>query len=265
MNHAASKSAPTRTALRRLAKAAPLAALMLGAAPAAAERIFFDDFNGEAGGGTATFQTSLSNWTIDGYVDVIGTGNTLGYTVGSTVIDLGGGLTGGFMKSKSTFRYDAGQVVTISWDMAGNQIRPLGEDVPYLQFYFEQTNPESYQEVYYLDGTAFFDFADFYPYTEGENTVRIFDQYFAYGYGLFGDYPTTRQSISFRPVIAGAFQFELGTYSGGGYGPLIDNFAVDVTDFAAPVPEPATWAMLIAGFGAVGLRARRRRAATVAA
>lgn len=265
MIQAASKSADARTALRRLAKAAPLAALLLGAAPAAAERIFFDDFNGEAGGGTATFQTSLSNWDIDGYIDIIGTDNALGYNVGSTVIDLGGGLTGGFMKSKSTFRYDAGQVVTISWDMEGNQIRPLGEDVPYMQFYFEQTNPESYQEVYYLDGTAFFDFADFYPYIEGEPTVRIYDYYFAYGYGLYGDYPMTRQSISFRPLIAGAFQFELGTYSGGGYGPLIDNFAVDVTPFAAAVPEPTTWAMLIAGFGMVGLSARRGRAATVAA
>lgn len=265
MNKAVPKSDRARTALRHLAAAAPLAALLLGAAPAAAERIFFDDFNSEAGGGTATFQTSLSNWDIDGYIDIIGTDNTLGYTVGSTVIDLGGGLIGGFMKSKSTFRYDAGQVVTISFDLEGNQIRPLGEDVPYLQFYFEQTNPESYQEVYYIEGSEFFDFVDFYPYTEGEPTVRIYDQFFIQSYGLYGDYPMTRQTISFRPLIAGAFQFELGTYSGGGYGPLIDNFAVDVTPFAAAVPEPATWAMLIAGFGAVGLTTRRRRAASVAA
>ncbi|WP_235945650.1 FxDxF family PEP-CTERM protein [Thermaurantiacus tibetensis] len=35
--------------------------------------------------------------------------------------------------------------------------------------------------------------------------------------------------------------------------------------FAALVPEPATWAMLIAGFGMVGLAARRRRAAATIA
>jgi hypothetical protein len=31
------------------------------------------------------------------------------------------------------------------------------------------------------------------------------------------------------------------------------------------VPEPATWAMLIAGFGAVGVAARRRRTVRTAA
>ena len=44
---------------------------------------------------------------------------------------------------------------------------------------------------------------------------------------------------------------------------------VDFDGTLAPVvggiPEPATWALLIGGFGAVGVAARRRRAATVAA
>jgi PEP-CTERM motif len=40
-----------------------------------------------------------------------------------------------------------------------------------------------------------------------------------------------------------------------------DNFVFD----AAVVPEPATWAMLIAGFGLVGFAARRRRHTAVAA
>jgi len=43
----------------------------------------------------------------------------------------------------------------------------------------------------------------------------------------------------------------------------MDNFSADVnvTDFRAAVPEPATWAMMILGFGAVGAVIRRRRAA----
>lgn len=36
--------------------------------------------------------------------------------------------------------------------------------------------------------------------------------------------------------------------------------AFEFDDFAASVPEPATWAMLLAGFGLVGFAARRRRA-----
>ena len=36
-------------------------------------------------------------------------------------------------------------------------------------------------------------------------------------------------------------------------------FQVALTDLAGGVPEPATWAMLIVGFGAVGVAARRSR------
>ncbi len=40
--------------------------------------------------------------------------------------------------------------------------------------------------------------------------------------------------------------------------PAFSNMPAAIEPTAA-VPEPATWAMLIAGFGAVGLVARRRR------
>jgi choice-of-anchor A domain-containing protein len=54
-------------------------------------------------------------------------------------------------------------------------------------------------------------------------------------------------------IVAGSLhqggQVHLGTYDGADIG------------FAEAVPEPATWAMLIAGFGFVGLSLRRRRAA----
>lgn len=43
------------------------------------------------------------------------------------------------------------------------------------------------------------------------------------------------------------------TVMGSGY---ITNFSVDLQQ---PVPEPASWAMMIGGFGLVGLAARRRR------
>jgi len=242
---------------RPLCRFALLAALVLVQFPAAAERVFFDDFNSEAGGGTAIFQQDLSRWDVLGYVDVIGVDNTLGYTVDSTVIDLGGGLSGGFITTKETIRYEAGSLVTISWDMGGNQIRPLGEDIPYLQFFFEQTHPEGFQEFEFIRGTEFFSFIDF-PAQGQTGPIRLFDQYFAYSYGLMGDYPITRQTLSFLPVLAGAFKFQLGTYSGGGYGPLIDNFAVDV--MAAPIPEPATWGLMALGLAAMGAHLRRRRA-----
>jgi len=39
---------------------------------------------------------------------------------------------------------------------------------------------------------------------------------------------------------------------------VMDDFAFDTEVSAAPVPEPATWAMMLAGFGAIGLALRRR-------
>jgi len=42
------------------------------------------------------------------------------------------------------------------------------------------------------------------------------------------------------------------------------NFVFVNTRFVTDIPEPATWAMLIAGFGLVGFAARRRKAAAIA-
>jgi hypothetical protein len=42
-------------------------------------------------------------------------------------------------------------------------------------------------------------------------------------------------------------------------------FTVGIADVATGVPEPATWAMMIAGFGLVGAASRRRRRAVVEA
>lgn len=42
-------------------------------------------------------------------------------------------------------------------------------------------------------------------------------------------------------------------------------YTVGIADVAGGVPEPATWAMMIMGFGLVGVTARRRRQAAVSA
>ncbi len=47
----------------------------------------------------------------------------------------------------------------------------------------------------------------------------------------------------------------------------IDNLTFTIGNATAPVPEPATWALMIAGFGAIGatMRSARKSAATRAA
>jgi hypothetical protein len=51
------------------------------------------------------------------------------------------------------------------------------------------------------------------------------------------------------------------TFAGPGYATA---FMDPIVSFSAGVPEPASWAMMIAGFGLVGAAARRRRTVAVA-
>jgi hypothetical protein len=57
---------------------------------------------------------------------------------------------------------------------------------------------------------------------------------------------------------------------GTGADPRTDNLGVSITNFTFPgggnaVPEPATWAMMIMGFGGIGAVVRRRRGQALAA
>lgn len=61
-------------------------------------------------------------------------------------------------------------------------------------------------------------------------------------------------------VPAGSYMFSFTGNAGPSAGALTGN----VTIMAAPVPEAATWAMMILGFGAMGMMIRRRRRPTLA-
>jgi hypothetical protein len=58
---------------------------------------------------------------------------------------------------------------------------------------------------------------------------------------------------SYTASLSGAHTFELGAFNVG------DNLANSWAVLDTVIPEPATWAMMIAGFGLVGFAARRRR------
>jgi hypothetical protein len=66
---------------------------------------------------------------------------------------------------------------------------------------------------------------------------------------------STSLKLASTLIPAGTYMFNFTGTAGPSAGALTGN----VTIMAAPVPEAATWAMMILGFGAMGMMIRRRR------
>jgi hypothetical protein len=77
--------------------------------------------------------------------------------------------------------------------------------------------------------------------------------------------PVANPGLSFYGFRANSGEritgFTLASAQGSGSAPSTTDFVLGT---AGAVPEPANWAMLIAGFGLVGAVARRRRTAVAA-
>lgn len=72
--------------------------------------------------------------------------------------------------------------------------------------------------------------------------------------------PTARTAITLHNLVL-RFQSLSGTgQSSGGNGTLDGDSGVGIVTGVDVIPEPSSWAMLIAGFGLIGATARRRRA-----
>jgi hypothetical protein len=84
------------------------------------------------------------------------------------------------------------------------------------------------------------------------NRNDVMDQTIGFNFGPFDNF-------TFAYTDAAGNPFTGGPGTNVGLIEVIDNITFDVAD--AVVPEPATWAMMILGFGGVGATMRRRRSA----
>jgi hypothetical protein len=234
--------------------AATFVAAALGAGAAQATQVFSDNFNTENGGVAANPYTNFANWTVSGGVFTVVEGARCdGGSGGCIGLDgRGGGPIANEFNTTNSFSYGAGAVVTLSYALAGSHADcgSCANDDQYEAGFLFGVIPTTINHVT-LDGLDIGSVDE----TSGINL-------FGNGFPIPRTDPWTNHTISFTATDAGSVQIDLRSYSVDGIGPLLDNVSLDVT--GGGVPEPASWALVILGFGAAGSALRRRRSAVAA-
>lgn len=216
------------------------------AAPANATTVFSDNFNSENGGASFLNYRSFTNFESTGRrdVDLVATpdfGITCAGGSGSCV-DLDGSPGPGDLTSRASFGFGAGDKIRLTFDLGGSQRSQAFDD---FTAFFNFVAP-----VDVIDYGANFFGADTIlnpGLTAGSSVMGT-------GINVAGNNPFSTRSIFFTAGSAGSLKFGFGTSSGDNVGPLLDNVSLSI----AAVPEPATWAMMLGGFGLVGGAMRRR-------
>ncbi|MBS0361231.1 MAG: PEPxxWA-CTERM sorting domain-containing protein [Proteobacteria bacterium] len=225
------------------------ALLGLGVASRAWSAVLLDDnFDGETvpAGGWVMNDTSFTNFIVSaGSVDLLTGGNPFGLVGSGTnssgnFVDLDGStFAGGTLQTKATYSFNAGDTVTLSIDVGGNQ--RSGTDGLFAGFSFVGS-----------PSIGSFSTSGLGAPVQPPNMLMGMTS-------LASTDPFQVLTISFVAQSAGGLTAFVGTDSADNMGPLLDR--VTLSDLAADVPEPQAWMLMIVGFGGLGALLRRRRLA----
>ncbi len=208
--------------------------------------------------------TSFINWFAppsQGTVDTVVSGE-FGITCAGgsgKCVDLDGSTSNaGLLLSKALFTYNVGDIVNLSFQISGNQ-RGAADDQWFGGFYNE--NNAFYGNAPTINGSSFSGSSPCGAFSGGAFSTRLGTTGTGSNCLTPSASPWTTYNIGFQASNSGAFRLIFGDQSVGGdnQGALLDNISLSI----AAVPEPATWAMMILGFGFIGASLRRRKAASV--
>jgi len=130
--------------------------------------------------------------------------------------------------------------VSVSWDQASSN-----------------TGPRDFKLAYSTDGATFTDFADYSVLANASPNPVWNSTTSSALYSFTQNLPAIlddQANVSFRLIGRNTISANGGVVATGGTA-RVDNFTV----MAAPIPEPETYAMMLAGLGLLVLMARRRR------
>lgn len=172
--------------------------------------------------------TAITGWTIGGFgVDYVGSYWQAADGVRS--VDLSGANAGSVSQSFAT---NPGATYTVNFSLSGNPDGGLGNKISVISISGSLPSVQIY-EVTAANSHENMNWQDYsYTFTAFANTSTL-----------------TFASAEYSP-----------------YGPALDNVSILEGDGSgATVPEPATWAMMLIGFGFIGVSARRRGVRSVTA
>lgn len=233
--------------MRIISAFAVAAATLLLSSAAGATTLYSNNFDAENGGNTALNYTGFSGLTVTtGTVDIVKSGDYGIVCAGGSgaCVDLDGSTNQAGEITSGSYAFNTGDSVTFSFDLSGNQ-RIGGSDNFHAAFVF---GANTLMTSYNLGGAwgpanVFNNISTTFVSTSSSISGNSFANY----------------SINFVAGQSGTVAFKLGGGSGNNIGPIADNLDLNLN---GGVPEPATWAMMILGFGAAGSIIRRRRALT---
>ena len=223
------------------------------AVPAHAGVVYSNNFDSENGGNTALNYNGFNGLTVtNGTVDLVKSGD-FGITCAGgsgACVDLDGTSFDAGLVSSNSYGFNAGDRVALSLLFSGNQRNAPPPDSFSMRFNFAAPVSGSFGIMSSFFGNT--SFGTFSNQTSLTLTVSNIQPNFA----------LTDLTFFFDPTNGGSTAFALQDAGNDNIGVVIDNLSLSV---GAAVPEPATWAMMIAGFGLAGMAARRRRLAVAIA